>query len=93
MKHENDQIVSLIGDSGMLWSRSVPAETELRSASVGAGRVYLSSSGENIVLASDDGSELARGPFVAPIAVTSSGYGLLPTDDSRVYEMVRLDAL
>lgn len=93
MTHEAGQIVSLVGDSGMLWSRSVSAETELRAASVGAGKVYLASSGENIVLASDNGSELARGPFAAPIAVTSSGYGLVPTDDSRVYELVRLEAL
>lgn len=50
------------------------------------------SDGTSIVLASDNGSERARGPFAAPIAVTSSGYGLVPTDDSRVYELVRLEA-
>lgn len=86
----SEQEVSLVSATGTMWSQYLPTEGSLRPVSVGADRVYLDASAARIVLAGADGTELSRGSFAVPAAVTTSGYGLIPTGNPGEYEMVHL---
>lgn len=87
---ETEQHISLLNATGTLWTHTVPATRDLLPLSVGAGHAYLDAGATRIVLNSHDGSEIHNGSFAAPIAVTTSGHGLIRTGIPGQYEMVHL---
>lgn len=79
-----------VDENGPLWSQGLDAR-ERRLVSRGDGRLYLHEGAEQLVLDTADGTEIHRGRFALPTAVTRAGHGLVPSArTSGQYEVIDL---